>query len=220
MRRMTTGVAAIVVAIGAAAGLAEAGTVYGFYKLGGPGADVSSQLSVEVSPFGTNQVDFTFRNAGPTPATITAVYFDDGTLLGIASVISGPGTSFSQGATPPNLPGGENIGFEVTAGFLVDADNPGPHNGVNPGEWLTIRFNLLDGVTYADTLAAIDAGFANNGGHGTLRIGLHVQAIGTSGQSAAFVNTGVPDGPEVPLPGVAAMGFAGLAVVARRRRLA
>ena len=143
---------------------------------------VASQLTVGVTDAGGGQVLFTFTNAGAIASSITDVYFDDGTLLGIASIESGPGVDFSQFASPHNLPGGNNIDphFETTAGFSADSDPPVQPNGVNPGEWLKIYFNLQSGPTFDDTLAALNNGDA-------LRIGIKVQGL-PDGQSESMVN--------------------------------
>jgi hypothetical protein len=145
----------------------------------------AAQLFVTVSEGPGDQVTFRFTNTGAAAMSITDVYFDDGTLLGIASIAEGPGVAFSQGASPPDLPSGEDCEpeFEVTAGFLADSDNPPPANGVNPGEWLEITFDLqeVNGVplTFADTVAQLTSGM--------LRVGIHVQAFANGG-SEAFVN--------------------------------
>ena len=151
-----------------------------------------AQLSVGVTAVGTTRVAFTFKNVGSAAMSITDVYFDDGTLLGISSVTNGPGVSFTGGsASPGNLPGGNGnpINFDTTAGFLADSDSPRTENGVNPGETLTITFNLINGKTYANTIAAINLSLANPGVDMTdgLRIGIHVQAF-SSGGSESFVN--------------------------------
>ena len=101
--------------------------------------------------------------------------------------------SFSQGASPPDLPGGNNASppFSVTAGFSADSDSPVQPNGVNPGESLGIRFSLQPGETFADVLTAL--------GNGDLRVGIHVQAF-ASGSSESFVNT-----PPLPEPGSVAL---------------
>jgi hypothetical protein len=198
---------------------ASAGPIYGFYNITGNNpadAATAGQFDVEVNDAGSHRVDFTFRNAGPAASSITDVYFDDGTLLGIAQIFAGPGVSFSQGASPPNLPGGNTLSpaFLTSAGFLSDSDPPAQPNGVNPGEWLTIRFNLLNPPSgppdYTDTLAALASG--------ELRIGIHVQGY-AGGGSESFVNTAV-----VPLPAAAWMGMSLLGGVGgvgffRRRRL-
>jgi len=169
-----------------------------------------SQLFVEVTDAGSNQVLFTFTNTGSNLSSIADIYFDDGTLLGIASIDnSSSGVSFSQGANPGNLPGGNSIGFETTIGFLADSDAPVQPNGVNPGEYLGITFNLLSGVTYADTITAMQTAT-------DLRIGIHVQGFADGG-SESFVNnvTVVPIPAAVWLFGT---GLIGLMGVARRNK--
>jgi MYXO-CTERM domain-containing protein len=169
-------------------------------------ASGQAQLSVDVAPVGLNQVSFTFFNAGPAAMSITDVYFDDGTLLGIASITNGPGVNFSQGASPPNLPGGNLLtpAFNTTAGFFADSDPPAQPNGVNPGEQLTIVFDLINGQTFNDTINAL-----NTPGD-YLRIGIHVQGFADGG-SESFVNN-------VPAPGMLALAGAGGLFAARRKR--
>jgi len=180
----------------------------------------ANQLSVDVSStINPNQVLFTFKNTGAAPSSITDVYFDDGTLLGIASITSSAGVSFSQDASPPNLPGGGSMTpqFQTTAGFLADSNTPVSINGVNPNEWLSILFNLQSSQTYANVLAALDSNHLNQAGD--LRIGIHVQSFG-NGDSESFVNDpGLP--PQiVPIPAAAWLlgsGLIGLVGVARRK---
>jgi hypothetical protein len=171
-----------------------------------------TQLSVVVTDLGGGQVLFNFQNSGPAASSITDVYFDDGTLLGIAGLVDADdnalgsfgsaGVDFSQDASPPNLPGGNVIGFETTAGFLADSDAPAQPNGVNPLESLGIVFNLKGGGTYADIISELTTG--------ELRIGIHVQGF-ASGGSESFVNVPVPE------PGTALLIGFGLATLARRR---
>lgn len=165
-----------------------------------------SQLSVTVNAGpNANQVSFTFNNAGPAAMSITDVYFDDGTLLGIALITSSSGVSFSQGASPGNLPSGNNANpaFDATAGFSADSNPPAQPNGVNPGESLTITFTLLSGVNFADTVAALNAGT-------NLRIGIHVQGFAYGG-SESFIN-------QVPAPASLGTLLLGGLLAARRRR--
>jgi hypothetical protein len=142
----------------------------------------ANQLFVEVVPVGTTQVTFHFINVGPLASSITDVYFDDGSLLGIASITNGPGVDFSQFASPPDLPSGNTCSppFNVTAGFLADSNPPAQPNGVNPGEQLDITFDLQSGRTTDDVVADLL--------NGALRIGIHVQGFANGG-SEAFVNS-------------------------------
>jgi len=192
-------------------------------------ASGEASLSVEVIDLGfsseeqTNQVAFKFTNA--SSSSLTDVYFDDGTLLGIAKITdSGSTVAFTQFADPKNLPGATNLNpdFQTTVGFSLDSNAQGgvPANGVSAGEWLTVTFNLQSGQAYANVLNALT--LPNNGGTGDLRIGLHVQSF-SSGSSESFVNT--PDGVASPVPEAqtTAMMLAGLGLVgfmtARRRKV-
>jgi len=171
-----------------------------------------AQLSVEVTPSGED-VLFTFRNAGPLASSITDIYFEDGTLLGIANIVNSTGVSFLQGANPPDLPGGETLQppFNVTAGFSADSNPPAQPNGVNPDEWVGIVFNLENGKTFGDVIAAIVLGFTDPdpGNDASLRIGIHVQGF-ADGDSESFIMT--------PIPASVVLGILGLGVAGLKLR--
>lgn len=176
-------------------------------------AIAEAQIGVEVTDLGGGMVLFEVTNDGPLATSVTDVYFDDGTLLGIAGLIDEDddylgsfgdvGVDFSQGGSPPNLPGGNVVGFQTTAGFLADSDPAVQPNGVNPNESLGIVFNLQVPGTYADILAELT--------NGDLRIGLHVQGF-ASGGSESLVNLPIPE------PGTALLTGLGLAALATGRR--
>jgi hypothetical protein len=185
-------------------------------------ADVNTgmaQLSVTVVELAdVGKVMFTFNNVGDAAMSITDVYFDDGTLLGIYKIINETGVSFSEGGSPGNLPGGESIGFETTKGFLADSDHPKTQqNGVNPGESLSIIFDLINGKTYDETIAALD-GPVDDPDDNDLRIGIHVQGF-AGGGSESFVN-GPPNPPSAQVPEpmtlLAWMGLGAFGIVGAR----
>ena len=158
---------------------------------------------------GNGSVDFTFYNESLVPSSLSAVYFDDGSLLGIAAVTNGPGTSFTQPATPGNLPGANLLDppFVTTEEFCVDGDPPPAQNGVNPVdpgeplEWVQITFDLVGDATLADVLDELYTG--------VLRIGVRVTAL-PDGSSESGVN--------VPEPAtVFILGLGALALLRRRR---
>jgi len=190
---------------------ADAGMSYGFGAITANNvADTvmgESQLSMMVSSGpGINQISFTFMNVGPNAMSIADIYFDDrGVLADIASIDdSDPGVSFSEGATPGNLPAANNASpaFVASVGLTADSNPPVQPNGVNPGETLTIICNLMGGVVFDDAIAALNNGL-------DLRVGIHVQGF-SSGGSESFVN--------VPTPGsVALLGLGGFAAFRRRR---
>ena len=165
-----------------------------------------SQLFADVSDAGGSQVLFTFQNTGPEASSITDVYFDDGTLLSLATISNSSGVHFSPGASPSNLPSGNSItpSFVATAGLSADADAPAQPNGVNPGESLGITFNLQSGSTFNDVLSGLN--------DGSLRVGIHAQGFADGG-SESFVNNGV-----VPAPGAVLLASMGIVCVGWLRK--
>ena len=177
-----------------------------------------AQLGVEVTSYGigtgtggVDQVLFTFTNTGADISTISEIYFDDGSLLGLAGLIDADegiggdaSVDFSQGANPPDLPGGNSMTpqFNVTAGFLADADNPAPKWGVSPGESLGIIFDLQGTQVFNDVI--------NELGDGRLRIGMHVINF-EGGGSESFVNNPVPVPAAIWLFGSGLLGLVGIA---------
>lgn len=163
-----------------------------------------SQLSVEVTDQ-SGVIQFHFRNAGPESSAISEIYFDDGSLLALSTVIDGPGVIFSPDANPPNLPGGENAvpPFQVTEGFLAEALPSPADNGVGPLEWVKIQFTLQGSQTIDDVIAELT--------DGDLRIGVHVIGFASTG-SESFINVPVPE----PTTGLM-IGFGLLGMACRRR---
>jgi len=158
---------------------------------------------------GPTRVAFTIFNMGDAPMTVTRIYFDAAALTSIASVESmDSGVAFAPNIGPPVLPGGRSINFNARDGLRIGALPPGPHNGVNPGESVTVTLALKDGFTFLDTLIGLN--------DGSIRLGLHVQSF-EDGGSESFVNVELPE-ELIPTPGALALfALSGLVVVRRRR---
>jgi hypothetical protein len=203
----------------------------------GVAGTVASYLSVDVVAGPTEgTVDFIFSNFSDqasavdaavigTPV-ITEIYFEDGTLLNLATIFdvdfdaTYTGLDFEPPPTPAKLPGFNK--FWTTAQFSVDADNgnetpDGNANGIGPGESLTLRYTLQNNLGFADVISAIGLGFDATEYYestplpritqveGDLRIGIHVRGVGEgSNFSEGFLLT--------PVPGAVLLGMLGLSV--------
>ena len=168
--------------------------------------DPRLDFSVVVSN-GIGHADFTFYNTSSINSSLARIYFDDGSLLGISSVINSPGTSFSEKFPGPgNLPSGETIGFYADREFTIGAVTPPPENGVNPAEppeWVKIRFNLVPGGTLEGVVQELITG--------ELRVGIHIISIdGPPGSSESAIL--------VPEPATLFLLAVGAAAVLRRRK--
>jgi hypothetical protein len=207
----------------------------------GSGEDLSS-LPAPLSSVSltSHQVMFVFRNNVGTASSIDDIYFQDGTLLDIASISQTSGLGFSESAQPPDLPGGNNLNpdFQVHSNFVAGSQGNG-HGLDSSSDYLGVVYDLQQkpnqpGQYYglSDVINALNLGISSpstvwnsNGSTKTgqvgLRIGLHVQAIGTNSQSDSFITTLYA----VPEPGTYAMAISAVGLligarVLRRRRTA
>ncbi|MBL9032962.1 MAG: hypothetical protein JNM80_14795 [Phycisphaerae bacterium] len=177
----------------------------------------AAQFKAVLSEVSSSVVRFRFTNTAVIYCSISEIYYDNRNSAPLSSLMTPLnqfGATFTGGgANPGNLPGGQNLSpaFSATAVFSADAQG-NPANGLDTAaDWLEMDFVLGAGKTFNSVVDAI--------ANGDLRIGLHVRAIGTSGDSDSFVNGNPPN--VIPLPPAALAGLAGLAGVAvlRRRRV-
>ena len=127
----------------------------------------------------SNSVLFKFSNVGPFASSMTQIYFDNSTVLKSMGTIvdSGAGVDFAEAGKVGNLPGGNAVNFSPD--FEINSTGPVSQNGVNPGEWVSVLFNLSPSKTLNDVFNDLKSG--------SLRVGMHVQAF-SNGGSEAFVN--------------------------------
>ena len=182
--------------------------------------NVESQFAVTATEVSGNSavVDFIFRNNIGIQSSISEIYFDNGStssLFASGSIVEQVGTQFNYGsASPGDLPGGNSMvdTFDVTSGFLADAQG-NPNKGLNGADELVrFRFTFLGGMAFSDVVSALESD--------SLRIGFHVRSIGDDGNSDSFVSYMPENGAMVPLPSPMLLGAAGVGLVAgvRRRR--
>ena len=185
------------------AGISKANMVYQleiFTENGLYAHSSSIDLYFEVVSNGLG-MDFTFHNNSTVDSSIARIYFDDIGLLAYSGISNGTGTEFHTDSSPGNMPAGKALTQSYEADISFGALMPPPHNGINPGEWVTISFNLTGNNTSTDVINALD----NN----NLRVGVHLIAL-PDGSSESAVH--------VPEPAtIALLGFGSL-VLARRKR--
>jgi hypothetical protein len=195
----------VVIVLGLRAGVLRAAEVYPFEVFSNNGSYYNSpDLDLYVEVFEVDgQAGFTFYNESLIDSSIARIYFDGGSLLGIVDITEGGGTSFSLPATPGNLPGGNSLEapFITTDGFSIGSDAPRPHSGVDPGEWVTITFDLMNGGPFQSVIDELDTG--------ALRIGIHVIALPDGSSEGAIA---VPEPATIFL-----LGLGALALLRRRR---
>ncbi len=157
------------------------------------------KFRMEISNGGPT-VTFKFFNESTVESSITDVFFDDGTLLGISGVTNGPGVEYDYPSNQKNLPAAGELDppFVTSQNFGVpfsaDPDPPPSMNGIDNGlyqgvpEWLEIHFDLQynDAEDRWGNLGDVIAELRD----GTLRIGIHVQTF-PDGSSQSGVNSPV-----------------------------
>lgn len=144
---------------------------------------------------------FDFRNQSTLLCVVAQVYFEQGSLDSLESLIEGPGTLFSWPASPPSLCGGNRLVPPFSTWFSAGADPPSADNGVHPGETLAVRFNLADGAAIEDLYDEIESQ--------ALRVGVHITGFADGSSESAVT----PEPTTVAL----LLGPAALALAVRRR---
>jgi hypothetical protein len=169
-----------------------------------------SQLLMDVIDAGNNRVIFNFSNHGPAASAITDVYFEDGTLLGIASIDDvDPAVSFSQLAQFTDVPTAISTAdnFHVTVGFTSDFGDSVYSAGVNPGESIAVAFDLKPRKNFDNVLDDL--------GSQSLRIAVQMKGFASGGKEALINKSFSIPSPDAMV--LASIG-AGLVIYLRRRK--
>ncbi|MEE9369806.1 MAG: hypothetical protein V3V05_13240 [Pontiella sp.] len=153
-----------------------------------------SQLFMEITQIGGGMFSLVFTNASSAQSVVSTIYFDytPEINLDLISINDGSGVAFTSGrVNPGNLPAGQSLAFAFNSDLGVAANNPSPHNGINPSDSLEL---ILD---YDGTESFITA--LNNE---SVRVGMHVISLGEYSES--FVNV-------VPEPATFSMALSSVA---------
>ena len=177
--------AALLIFGGLAARPVQGSTVYAleiFTNNGAYADDPDVSLTLELSQEG-ELARFDLSNDSAVQCTISAVYFEQGSLLAFDSLLEGPGTVFSWPASSGSLSSGNLLAPPFDAWFSADADPPPSQNGIDPGESVVFLFQTSEGVSTHD--------IGNQLLSGDLRVGAHVIAF-PDGSSEVAVSTPEP----------------------------
>lgn len=204
---------------------APAGLTYSFDMVthNTPGLELqSTQFTMTIQAEQDSQLSFTFYNNGPLAGSITGIYFDGDTLFNYDHMVGlNSGVSFSQYATPQNLPGGNPFGFKSDRILSFDSDAPNvTENGLNMNESLGILVVLKADKLFGDVVNAIAAGIAEPSEVERLRVGIHVQSSGPGTEySESFLLDAKTqtDTTGTPIPEPATLAILGLGMLFLKR---
>ena len=202
-----------------AAAIPAQALTYNFSRVTNNGNEnVSDQIQLDVFQISSCRIGFTLSNQGSIDSIITAVYFDDELDLFRDADLwtTSSGVSFKEeGEGSGNLPGSSNSDFDSDFWFNR-ASRHGASNGINntldASEYAVFSLKLRDSdLSLSSVYSALD--------DGDLRLGLHIQSIGSNGGSDSYVTeerrVNVPEsGSNIAL---AAIAFA--VIIATKRRL-
>lgn len=136
-----------------------------------------NDFQLEITTGGDGQVVFTFSNESSlSKSSIYGIFFDDGLLFKSVEDIEGSAdVVFTEDKKPKNYPGGPSLDPKFETDFSFSSGTPNETWGINPDEWLSITFNLLDDIDYEAVKKAYD--------DGELRIGLQAKSENIGGQT-------------------------------------
>lgn len=209
----------LIALVGLNAPTARAGTIFplGTRITSNGNEYLGGQLSVELNDLGGNMVEFLARNASGGISSAIQSFTLDGIAGSYSSAtpVLGLNTNFVLD-TNYNLPGGNSISPVFVSDIAIGRTG-GAANGINPGEFAGIKFQLSGGATFLSLLDDLSTG--------ALRLGVHVQSIGSLGGSDSYINgpsnvpTVVPE-PSAIISCILGSGLMGLAALKRRKRTA
>jgi hypothetical protein len=211
----------------ASAGVSPAAVVLDFYRITNNAALIPAgqlyAVVTDLSDINGPKVQFEFFNQadpGGLASTVTDIFVDNSSVLAsLYAVIDIDTVDFdvdfkAVNAGPPTMPGA-NLAVpafvgDPTLGAEAVHGGAGGANGIAAGidenhDSVQLRYTLTSGKVFADVV--------NDLTNGSLRFGLHIQAIGGV-TSDGYVSQYTP----VPEPTTALVGFLLVACMLRRRR--
>lgn len=169
---------------------------------GTPNAVSGIDLSVNVTMVSDSQVRFEFHNDG-TKGIVKEICFEEGILSGVAAFDAGDqeGVDFDIDLHP-NHAILKSIDSDE---FFAIGATPSPiKNGIGPGEWLAVIFDLQQGSSFSDLILQLN--------DGDFRIGQEIHGVSS--------NLITVNGAAVPEPASAVILGIGTMLLRRKKKFA
>ncbi|MCK5172046.1 MAG: PEP-CTERM sorting domain-containing protein, partial [Planctomycetes bacterium] len=156
-------------------------------------------LNIYVNAYENDQMAyFQFFNETLIASSVAAIYFDEDHFDGVIDIITSEGVAINvDTAKPGELPGASLLDPTFTSSISFGSEKPPAHEGINPGQEMTIIFKLNGSVGAQNWLEDFQTG--------QLRVGAHVIGL-PDGSSYSAVS--VP--PEGQIPEPATLSILGL----------
>jgi len=142
-----------------------------------------------------DQALFTFTNNCDNDGVLGRIFFMENDLMTFNEIQEVPAEKdwalYEKNAM---LPGGQPLGFTPHNSFGIFADPARPKNGLEFSEYISVLFDLADGVSFDNIIAEIDGQ--------SLGVGIHAQSL-PGGGSASFST--IPEPLTLSLLGIGAL---------------
>ena len=185
-------------------GVSAHAELYIFGQITGDTTTCPDAFMMEVTELpGQDQALFKFINNCDNGGVLGRIFIMDNDLITFNDIYEqAEDVSFSAPVKrPAMLPGGNSLGFTPHNTYSINADPARPKNGLHYEDYVTILFDLGNGVAFGDVTGAISGG--------VLGVGIHAQSL-PGGTSAAFTT--------VPEPATLALVGLGVLLIKRKKR--
>ncbi len=157
-------------------------------------------LNIYVNAYEDNQMAyFQFVNESLITSSVAAIYFDEDHFDGVIGTITPEGVVFNVDiVNPGELPQAGLLDPPFTSSISFGSEKPPAHEGINPGQEMTIILQLNDSLGSSNWLEDFQTG--------QLRVGAHVIGL-PDGSSYSAVGGRIPEPATLSILGLGSIFF-------------